>query len=50
MRDYDETVYNVVPYGDEHGNSLAVLQRRRHARGRPWLQYPAIGDILTVEE
>ncbi len=24
-RDYDETVYNVVPYGDEHGNTLAVL-------------------------
>jgi hypothetical protein len=24
-RDYDETVYNVVPYGDEQGNTLAVL-------------------------
>ena len=24
-RDYDETVYNVVPYGDEEGNTLAVL-------------------------
>ena len=24
-RDYDETVYNVVPYGDEHGDTLAVL-------------------------
>jgi hypothetical protein len=25
-RDYDETVYNVVPYGDEQGNTVAVLQ------------------------
>jgi Domain of unknown function (DUF4432) len=24
-RDYDETVYNVVPYGDEYGDTLAVL-------------------------
>jgi hypothetical protein len=24
-RNYDETVYNVVPYGDEQGNTLAVL-------------------------
>lgn len=24
-RDYDETVYNVVPYGDERGDTLAVL-------------------------
>jgi len=24
-RDYDETVYNVVPYGDESGQTLAVL-------------------------
>jgi hypothetical protein len=24
-RNYGETVYNVVPYGDEHGNTLAVL-------------------------
>ena len=24
-RDYDETVYNVVPYGDDQGNTLAVL-------------------------
>jgi Domain of unknown function (DUF4432) len=24
-RDYDETVYNVVPYGDENGDTLAVL-------------------------
>ncbi len=23
--DYDETVYNVVPYGDENGDTLAVL-------------------------
>jgi hypothetical protein len=24
-RDYDETVYNVVPYGDENGQTLALL-------------------------
>ncbi len=24
-RDYDETVYNLVPYGDKQGNTLAVL-------------------------
>jgi Domain of unknown function (DUF4432) len=24
-RDYDETVFNVVPYGDENGETLAVL-------------------------
>ena len=24
-RDYDETVFNVVPYGDDHGDTLAVL-------------------------
>ena len=24
-RDYDETVFNVVPYADEHGDTLAVL-------------------------
>jgi len=24
-RDYDETVYNVIPYGDENGQTLAVL-------------------------
>jgi hypothetical protein len=24
-RDYDETVYNIVPYGNEHGDTLAVL-------------------------
>src|SRR5262245_20979335 len=24
-RDYDETVFNVVPYGDEQGETLAVL-------------------------
>jgi hypothetical protein len=24
-RDYDETVYNIVPYGDERGDTLAVL-------------------------
>ena len=24
-RDYDETVFNVVPYGDENGDTLAVL-------------------------
>jgi len=24
-RDYDETVYNVVPYGDERGDTLAVV-------------------------
>jgi len=24
-RDYDETVFNVVPYGDERGETLAVL-------------------------
>jgi hypothetical protein len=25
-RDYDERVYNIVPYGDEQGNTLAVLR------------------------
>jgi hypothetical protein len=24
-RDYDETVFNVVPYADDHGDTLAVL-------------------------
>ena len=25
-RDYDETVYNIVPYADENGQTLVVLQ------------------------
>lgn len=32
-RDYDETVYNVVPYGDEQGNTLAVLQNSDSTAG-----------------
>jgi len=27
-RDYDETVFNVVPYGDEEGETLAVLHNK----------------------
>lgn len=30
---YDETVYNVVPYADERGNSLAVLQNSSGTEG-----------------
>jgi hypothetical protein len=32
-RDYDETVYNVVPYGDEQGNTLAVLSNSAGTEG-----------------
>lgn len=32
-RDYDETVYNVVPYGDEQGNTLAVLHNSDGTEG-----------------
>jgi hypothetical protein len=32
-RDYDETVYNVMPYGDEHGDTLAVLQNANGSLG-----------------
>jgi len=32
-RDYDETVYNVVPYGDEQGNTLAVLNNSAGTEG-----------------
>jgi hypothetical protein len=32
-RDYDETVWNVVPYGDEHGDTLAVLHNSEGALG-----------------
>ena len=32
-RNYGETVYNVVPYGDEQGNSLAVLQNAAGSKG-----------------
>jgi hypothetical protein len=30
---YDETVYNVVPYGDEHGDTLAVLHNSSGSEG-----------------
>ena len=30
---YDETVYNVVPYGDEEGNTLAVLHNSAGTEG-----------------
>lgn len=30
---YDETVYNVVPYSDEHGDSLAVLHNASGSEG-----------------
>jgi hypothetical protein len=32
-RDYDETVYNVVPYGDENGDTLAVLHNASGTAG-----------------
>ena len=32
-RNYDETVYNVVPYGDEQDNTLAVLSNSGGAEG-----------------
>jgi hypothetical protein len=32
-RNYDETVYNVVPYGDEQGNTLAVLHNAGGTNG-----------------
>lgn len=32
-RNYDETVFNVVPYGDEQGNSLAVLHNSAGSEG-----------------
>ena len=32
-RNYDETVYNVVPYGDEQGNTLAVLHKSDGTEG-----------------
>jgi hypothetical protein len=32
-RNYDETVYNVVPYGDEQGNTLAVLHNTAGSEG-----------------
>lgn len=32
-RNYDETVYNVVPYGDEQGNTLAVLHNSDGTEG-----------------
>ena len=38
-RDYDETVYNVVPYGDECGDTLAVLH---NAAGNLGVRLPSI--------
>jgi Domain of unknown function (DUF4432) len=32
-RNYDETVYNVLPYGDEQGNTLAVLHNSAGTEG-----------------
>ncbi|MFC0666135.1 aldose 1-epimerase family protein [Azotobacter chroococcum] len=32
-KDYDETVYNLVPYGDDKGDTLAVLHNRAGDRG-----------------
>jgi hypothetical protein len=32
-RNYDETVYNVVPYGDEQGDTLAVLHNSAGTEG-----------------
>ncbi|SEJ24573.1 protein of unknown function [Azotobacter beijerinckii] len=32
-RDYDETVYNLVPYGDDKGDTLAVLHNQAGDRG-----------------
>ncbi|MBC2654129.1 aldose 1-epimerase family protein [Pseudomonas sp. MSSRFD41] len=32
-RDYDETVYNVVPYADAQGETLAVLHNKAGSRG-----------------
>jgi outer membrane protein OmpA-like peptidoglycan-associated protein len=32
-RDYDETVFNVVPYGDERGDTLAVLHNAAGSLG-----------------
>ena len=32
-RDYDETVYNVMPYADEHGETVAMLQNANGSRG-----------------
>ncbi|GAB3479959.1 aldose 1-epimerase family protein [Azotobacter salinestris] len=32
-KDYDETVYNLVPYGDAKGDTLAVLHNRAGDRG-----------------
>ncbi|HEX6566944.1 MAG TPA: aldose 1-epimerase family protein [Chthoniobacterales bacterium] len=32
-RDYDETVFNIVPYGDEQGDTLAVLHNKAGTLG-----------------
>jgi hypothetical protein len=32
-RDYDETVFNIVPYGDEQGETLAVLYNKAGSLG-----------------
>ncbi|WP_349618313.1 aldose 1-epimerase family protein [Azotobacter salinestris] len=32
-KDYDETVYNLMPYGDDKGDTLAVLHNRAGDRG-----------------
>ncbi|WP_061288180.1 aldose 1-epimerase family protein [Azotobacter vinelandii] len=32
-KDYDETVYNLVPYGDDKGDTLAVLHNQAGDRG-----------------
>ena len=32
-KDYDETVYNVFPYGDDDGNTLAVLHNAKGELG-----------------
>ena len=49
-RDYDETIYNVVSYGDEQGNTLDVLHNAADTFGSALLLIFSSYRSSLVEE
>ena len=49
-KDYDETVYNVVPYADAKGYTLTVLHNNGGSLGAVGFQYSNTARVLCMEK